>query len=177
MVSHARRVSGLPLPPYSYVPSAYPHPISDPRGHGCAGPTPADRLPPAAELLRDQTFLWACDLFDAGYYWEAHEAWEALWKLALPVDSSAADFLKALIKLAAAAVKAREGRIAGVRRHAQRAEELLRLVQRKATSAQQDVWHLDQLMRLAAEIQQHAPDLLQQAAIDNQQGLLARLPF
>ena len=37
-----------------------------------------------------------------------------------------ADILKGLIKLAAAGVKAREGKPAGVRRHARRAEELFR---------------------------------------------------
>ncbi len=67
--------------------------------------------------------MHAIDLFNHGFYWEAHEAWEALWHAA-GRKGAAADFLKGLIKLAAAGVKAREGRAAGVRQHAQRAEEL-----------------------------------------------------
>ena len=43
-----------------------------------------------------------------------------------------ADFLKGLIKLAAAGVKVREGRAAGVRRHAERAVDLLQRVAAEA---------------------------------------------
>ena len=42
-----------------------------------------------------------------------------------------ADFLKGLIKLAAAGVKLREGNPRGVKRHAARAGELLRLTQQR----------------------------------------------
>ena len=52
-------------------------------------------------------------LFNAGYYWEAHEAWEGLWH-AHGRDGPTADVLKGLIKLAAAGVKVREGRPHGV---------------------------------------------------------------
>ncbi|TGQ49534.1 DUF309 domain-containing protein, partial [Mesorhizobium sp. M1C.F.Ca.ET.210.01.1.1] len=27
-------------------------------------------------------FRWGIDLFNHGYYWEAHEAWEPLWHAA-----------------------------------------------------------------------------------------------
>jgi predicted metal-dependent hydrolase len=69
-------------------------------------------------------YLRAVDLFNFGYYWEAHEAWEGLW-IAAGRTGPVADALKGLIKLAAAGVKAYEGRPAGVRRHARRALELL----------------------------------------------------
>lgn len=111
------------FPTYAYVPGRDPHPVSDPRGHsygrgpvGIAAPDPKD---PAGS----PEFLYGVDLFNHGYYWEAHEAWEALW-LACGRTGSTADFLKGLIKLAAAGVKAREGRASGVRRHAERAAEL-----------------------------------------------------
>ena len=29
--------------------------------------------------LTDPDFLWGVDLFNNRYYWEAHEAWEAIW--------------------------------------------------------------------------------------------------
>jgi hypothetical protein len=57
-------------------------------------------------------YLRGIDLFNHGFYWESHEAWEAVW-ISAGRRGSVADFLKALIKVAAAGVKAREGREAG----------------------------------------------------------------
>ena len=57
-------------------------------------------------------YLYGIDLFNNGFYWEAHEAWESLW-LAAGKAGVTAEFLKGLIKLAAAALKIREGRWAG----------------------------------------------------------------
>ena len=45
-------------------------------------------------------------------YWEAHEAWEELWHACGRMGPTA-DFLRGLIKLAAAGVKVREGRPRG----------------------------------------------------------------
>lgn len=72
-------------------------------------------------------YLLGIDLFNHGYYWEAHESWETVW-LAAGRRGQIADFLKGLIKLTAAFVKAREGRPMGVARHACRASELFRAV-------------------------------------------------
>src|SRR5688500_5761073 len=114
-----------PLPPYSYVPGReLPHPTSNPRGHSYGRHEPP-AMPLAEETWRqNETWLYAIDLFNQGCYWEAHEAWEALWHAA-DRKGPTADLLKGLIKLAAAGVKASEGRPAGVRQHAQRAAELL----------------------------------------------------
>jgi hypothetical protein len=59
-------------------------------------------------------------LFNAGYYWEAHECWEALWH-AHGRHGATADLLKGLIKLAAAGVKVRQRQRHGVVTHARRA--------------------------------------------------------
>lgn len=112
------------LPPYSYVPGQSPHPLSDPRGHSFGRHEPPVAALDEATWRQNETWLYAIDLFNHGYYWEAHEAWEALWHAA-GRKGPTADFLKGLIKLAAAGVKAREGRPPGVRRHALRAVELL----------------------------------------------------
>jgi uncharacterized protein len=118
------RYSAGALPPYSYVPGFTPHPVSDPRGHmfGQASHG-AVALDPARWRESDE-FLRAVDLFNHGYYWESHESWESLWHAAGRCGP-VASFLKALIKLAAAGVKAREGNPVGVERHARRALELL----------------------------------------------------
>jgi hypothetical protein len=122
----------LPLPPYSYVTGLAPHPTRDPAGHSYGRheppPAPLNELNYRASL----PYLYGLDLFNHGFYWEAHEAWEALWHAAGRTGPTAA-LLKGLIKLAAAGVKAREGRAAGVRQHAQRAAELVREAQSRQT--------------------------------------------
>lgn len=126
----ARLVPDEPFPPYSYVPGRFPHPLSDPAGHSYAHPIqPPAALDPQA-WRRSRAYCLAVDLFNHGYYWEAHEAWEGLWHAA-GRRGALADFLKGLIKLAAAGVKAREGRLAGVHRHAQRAGHLFAATQKE----------------------------------------------
>ena len=110
------------FPPYAFVPGLWPHPHSDPAGHGFAVECPA-RLD--ADWPTSPTFLLGIELFDAGYSWEAHEAWEAMWHAA-GRRGAVADFLKALIQLAVVGVKVREGRLDGATTHAARAAELLR---------------------------------------------------
>jgi hypothetical protein len=85
-------------------------------------------VPPACAIVADDwrssgPYRRAIALFDAGYYWEAHEAWETLWH-ANGRRGATADVLKGLIKLAAAGVKVREGQPHGVITHARRASGL-----------------------------------------------------
>ena len=115
------------LPPYSYVTGKFPHPLRDLAGHSYGvEPSPISKSQ-LIDWRNCEHYLWGIDLFNAGYYWEAHETWEAVWH-ATGKTGTTADFCKALIKLAAAGVKAREGRINGVKRHAQRAKQLLESV-------------------------------------------------
>lgn len=126
MESHAlppRYAAELPFPAYAFVPGKHPHPVSDPLGHSF-GMTrsisePLDPQHPESSVL----FLHAIDLFNGGFYWEAHEAWEELW-ISAGRAGELANFLKGLIKLSAAGVKSREGQCVGVERHARRAVEL-----------------------------------------------------
>jgi hypothetical protein len=114
-----------PLPPYSYVTGKFPHPIRDPNGHSF-GLIPAACAAPEPSHWREcRPYLYGLDLFNHGYYWEAHETWEQIWHAA-GRRGPMADFFKGLIKLAAAGVKVREGRASGVRSHARRAAELFR---------------------------------------------------
>ncbi|MCA9142785.1 MAG: DUF309 domain-containing protein [Planctomycetales bacterium] len=116
------------MPPYSYVPGKFPHPIRDPKGHSFG--TAAEKvmyLDPDKWDYCD-TYLRGIDLFNHGYYWESHESWEAVWNAA-GREGTVADFIKGLIKLAAASVKAREGSAIGVARHATRGDKLFGKVQ------------------------------------------------
>jgi hypothetical protein len=60
-----------------------------------------------------RAYLHGIDLFNYGYYWEAHEAWEGVWR-SYERSETTALFLQGLIKLAAAGVKIREGMPRGV---------------------------------------------------------------
>lgn len=117
-----RLIKDRPLPPYSYVPGMHPHPIREENGHSFGEEVSVSNFAP--DNWRDcREFLFGIDLFNSGYYWEAHESWEAVW-IAAGRSGVVADFLKGLIKLAAAGVKVREGNENGVRRHAARATQL-----------------------------------------------------
>jgi hypothetical protein len=131
------RYGERPLPPYSYVPGHAPHPVSDPRGH-MHGHV-AEAVPPldSSNWQVSPAYLEGVDLFNHGFYWEAHETWESLWHAAGRAGPTGI-WLKGLIKIAAAGVKAREGNPVGVERHARRSlaliGELRNLLTEAATS-------------------------------------------
>jgi molybdopterin-guanine dinucleotide biosynthesis protein A len=115
------RVQDRPLPPYTHIPGVTPHPISDPAGHMHGHVEHVASI--TGPLTAAEPYLWGRRLFQAGYYWEAHEAWEGLWH-ALGRSGPRANLVKGLIKLAAAGVKLREHNRDGLQRHLARAEEL-----------------------------------------------------
>jgi hypothetical protein len=116
----------------------WPHPISDSNGHSYSHRTDVIHLPERTAWQSCEEYLFGIDLFNHGYYWESHETWESLWHAAgrKNVDT---DFFKGLIKLAAAGVKAREGRQDGVTRHLARGSEILNSV-RNELSDEETVW-------------------------------------
>ena len=134
-----RYTPDIPLPPYSYVPGHdHPHPVTDPRGHlfnaPKRAPLPLDQLPTDLTLRRQTIallfathpdWLHALDLVNEGYAWEAHEAWESFWH-ELGRTTPEARFVQGLIHLAAACVKIREGKPAGVATHTKRARDEVR---------------------------------------------------
>jgi DUF309 family protein family protein len=110
------------LPPYAYLPGKKPHPVRDPTGHSYH----VEPIRVAAEAsLSSDAFLWGLDLFNRGYYWEAHESWEGLWQAA-DRDGQLRMLFKGLILLSAAGIKIRERKHAAAARHAKRAAALLR---------------------------------------------------
>ena len=70
-----------------------------------------DDAPVASAYPLEQTwadnaeYLWGVDLYNNGFFWEAHEAWEGLWRAA-PPESLPRCFLQGLIQCAAASLKA-----------------------------------------------------------------------
>src|SRR4051794_21237480 len=102
-----RRLLGEPLPAYAHLPGQTPHPLNDPQGHSFGEANDPPALDPAG-WGASRAYLRGLDLFNAGYFWEAHEVWEGLWKAA-GRRGPAADFLKGLIQFAVAGLKQRQG--------------------------------------------------------------------
>jgi uncharacterized protein len=152
-VGRRRLIPDEPFPPYSYVTGQFPHPIRDPRGHSFGVAAEKCPAPDADRWFDCRPYLHGLDLFNYGYYWEAHETWEQVWHAAGRAGSLA-DFIKGLIKLAAAGVKARERRPEGVRRHALRAAELFSHVAKTLPPGQSTYMglSLSQLREFAAHL-------------------------
>lgn len=58
----------------------------------------------SADWERNEDYLYAVDLFNHGFYWEAHVYWERLWQVA-DAGSPERALLQALVQLAAGCVK------------------------------------------------------------------------
>jgi hypothetical protein len=148
-----------PFPPYSYVPGGpFPHPVSRPDGHSF-GVRPVKSDPPDPETWWNcAPYLRGLELFNHGYYWEAHEAWEGLWH-ACGRRGTTATFMKGLIQLAVAGVKVREGKPDSVRSHARRSADLLRQVRSQLPADQTGFMGLNvgQLLAVAEENAEHPP--------------------
>jgi hypothetical protein len=103
-----------PFPAYRYVPGFHPHPRRDRDGHSYQ-PQPGLEAHPAWEVSAWRTladWLFGVDLFNAFFFWEAHESWEGPWA-AQPRPSPAAWLLQGLIQIAAALLKVHLGSLAG----------------------------------------------------------------
>jgi hypothetical protein len=112
-----------PLPPYAYLPGRTPHPTRDPGGHSYGAPPETPAPPDPADWRACGDYLYGIDLFNRGYFWEAHEAWEGLW-VACGRRGATAAYLQGLINLAAAGFKARWGNARGLRANAATARRL-----------------------------------------------------
>lgn len=112
----APRYTDRLFPAYRFRPGVHPHPTADPRGHSFhppdTPPPPAPFLP--AERWRESVeYLYGCDLYNHGYWWEAHESWESLWQ---QTDKAGVQgrFLQAIIQVSAQHLKLEMRRPDGV---------------------------------------------------------------
>jgi uncharacterized protein len=75
-----------------------------------------------------QPWLFGVDLYNAGFFWEAHEAWEAVWK-SWPKDSSEGLVVRGCIQAAAALLKIRLNCPGGVKKLSERSLNTWKLSQ------------------------------------------------
>ncbi|MCA8979808.1 MAG: DUF309 domain-containing protein [Planctomycetes bacterium] len=110
MTDLPRYAPGRAFPPYAFLPGRDPHPRQDPRGHSFGTVEAIASEAPHAENWRaSEDYLHGVDLYNHGYLWEAHEAWEGLWHPAKQADPELAAFLQGLIQCSASSLKARMG--------------------------------------------------------------------
>jgi predicted metal-dependent hydrolase len=79
----------------------------------------------AATWWACESFLHGAELWNRGFFWEAHEAWEEPWRAA-GRNTVVGRFLQGLILLAAAGVKHERGATGPARRLAARGARRLR---------------------------------------------------
>ncbi len=115
-----RQVADIALPSHPHVPGSGSEPDLAPLEH-------AKRLAPtvtrASDWQGNHAYLYGHDLLRAGYFWEAHEVWEAVW-LAAPANGPERLLLQALIQRANARLKVRMDRHNGAARLQAQVEEL-----------------------------------------------------
>ncbi len=103
--------TNIPLPEWQYLPGINQHPDKQEKKH--IPKIPENNLPFTANNWQQSVrYLYAIDLFNAGYYWEVHEVLEYLWKENGKTGQEAV-FLKGIIQLAVALLKVKLGNLKG----------------------------------------------------------------
>lgn len=98
------RYSLRPLPAYRHLPFQNPHPFLDEEGHSFAEElSPVDGFE-AANWQKYDEYLYAIDLFNHGFWWEAHERLKQV-SLGVGRDTACGLFVQGLIQVAAGLLK------------------------------------------------------------------------
>lgn len=98
------RYSQKTFPRYRHVPNATPHPVIDPKGHSFQKPEEKVPVLPPEKWMQIDSYLYGVDLFNHGFWWEAHEAWENVW-MTTPKTDQEGMYLQGLIQFSAALLK------------------------------------------------------------------------
>ncbi len=117
MVERPRYDCDLRFPGTAYRPGRTPHPHRSAENDARSTASWPPAGPPASPEAFDVALRCGLDLFNHGYFWEAHEAWEEPWQRE-PRESPRRLYLQALIRLAAAALKLAVDEPRGVSAHA-----------------------------------------------------------
>jgi len=96
------------FPPYSFIPTQNLNP-NRVGGYRQDIPDPISKPINTYNFFKHQDYLFAIDLLNYGYYWESHVYFEAIWH-AHKRKGEVADFCKAMVKIAAGAIKHKQGR-------------------------------------------------------------------
>ena len=98
-----QRYTSIPFPNYRHIPGLTPHPISNINGHSYGKKKEIIKRISEKNWFSNNQYLYAIDLFNYKYFWEAHEVLEDLWRLEPP--SNLKLFLQGIIQISAAYLK------------------------------------------------------------------------
>lgn len=98
------RYTQVEFPPYRFIPGENPHPTENPGGHSYGKEEKKLTAFDPAQWQRNEPYLYGVDLYNHGYWWESHEAFEGLWRMTARGDI-ARDYLQGLIKISGAFIK------------------------------------------------------------------------
>jgi hypothetical protein len=96
------------FPRYRHVPTKTPHPVIHPEGHSYKKTEEKTPRWAPEQWVHNETYLYGIDLFNHGYWWEAHEAWENVW-MGTKKNDLEGRYLQALIQFSAALLKLLSG--------------------------------------------------------------------
>ena len=104
------------FPPYRFVPGHTPHPFKQEGGYLFGQKHDPPPYFAAAEWRSNRAYLRGLDFFNRGWWWEAHEEWEAFWKVCRDRDDAQHGLLQALIQFAAASLNVERGHVSAAGR-------------------------------------------------------------
>jgi predicted metal-dependent hydrolase len=91
------------FPSYRHRPGHTAHPRTNPQGHSHGEPEPVSPALTRDNWPHHEAWLFGVELFNGRYWWEAHEQWEAPWRVS---DAELTrHLLQGLIQTAAALLK------------------------------------------------------------------------
>ncbi len=114
------RHTNFPFPAYNYVSGISVHPKKQNMRHLPELPKDKELFSEDKELFsednwqKSERYLYAVDLFNFDYFWEAHEVLESLW-IECGRTSDIAFFLQGMIQISAAMLKLKQGNRVGAR--------------------------------------------------------------
>ena len=112
----------LPLPAYRYIPGQMQ---KDEHRRDIPKVKTINISP--KKWFENEAYVYGIDLFNHGFFYEAHEVWEALW-MKVDRETVQGKFLKALIQLAASRLKTLMGEAKPPERLSLKARELFQIV-------------------------------------------------
>lgn len=118
-----------PFPAYAYLPGKNIHP-NKLGGHSHEEDELLLNEIDPKTIHKNSDFRYALDLLNYGYYWESHVLFEAMWN-AHKRKGSMADFFKAMIKIAAGAIKDELNHREAASGHFKRSLELIMAIRRE----------------------------------------------
>lgn len=117
-----------PFPEYAFLPGKHTHP-NKPGGHSHQEEELVLKPISPETISENSDFRFGIDLLNYGFYWESHVLFEAFWN-AHKRTGPIAEFFKALIKIAAGAIKDELDHRAAASGHYKRALELINDIKR-----------------------------------------------